>query len=551
MEKAWWHSGVVYQIYPRSFKDSNGDGIGDIVGIIEKLAYLQDLGVSILWLTPIFDSPNDDNGYDVRDYGNILNDFGSMEDFEDLLRRAHGLGMRIILDMVINHTSDEHPWFIESRSSCDNPKRNYYIWRTGVKDSTPNNWGSFFSPSAWEFDEASEQYYLHLFSKKQPDLNWDNTAVQEEIFAMMRWWLDKGVDGFRLDVIDKIKKPIGLPDSTKPPTCSDGFVLDPGLYANNPGLLPLLEELQSQVFSDHGAVTIGECGSATPYEANAYASVDGTALSMIIHFELISKKSGWTVKDIRDIQLRWYENTWKKSWFGQYLSNHDQPRQVSIFGNETTFRIEAAKLLGTMIHTLPGIPFVYQGEEIGMTNTRFSRIEEFRDIRAKFKYSELIKGGATEEEAIAWLNRFSRDHARTPMQWDESMYAGFSTHVPWIKVNENYPEIHVKQQLADKKSVLNYYKALIKMRKEESILVYGDYEDISPKDGDVYSYLRIYQDTTWLILLNLSDQESPLDMNIRSLLNRSRSLLTNYEQSIQVCPPWYAGIYEVESNHID
>lgn len=542
----WWKEAVVYQIYPRSFMDSNSDGIGDLNGIILKLDYLKDLGIDVIWLSPINDSPNDDNGYDIRDYYAIMNEFGSMQDFDKLISEAHKRGIKVLMDLVVNHTSDEHAWFIESKSAKENPKRDYYIWRDGKDDSPPNNWGSFFSPSAWEYDNQTNQYYLHLFSKKQPDLNWDNKNVREEIYTMMTWWLDKGVDGFRMDVINGLQKPKGLPDSEFPPTCAEGYVLDISLYFNNPGMTDILHEMNEQVLSKYDVMTVGECTDATPDVTVEYASLKGNALNTLFHFDNVSIRDSWTVQKLRDIQAKWYRVIWNKAWNTQYLSNHDQPRQVSIFGDDDQYRIQSAKLLATMLHTLPGTPFIFQGEELGMTNNNFSNISEFKDINAHFDYDRMLAMGKTKEEAIDWLNCYSRDHARTPMQWDETLNAGFTKTEPWMQVNKNYSEINAHQQTNDPNSVFNYYKTLIALRKANPVMVYGEYNDVSPDNESIYAYTRTLVDTKWLIVLNLSSNDA--DCIVEGFNQKAEPMLTNYksydvrDKSIK-CPPWFAAIF--------
>lgn len=544
----WWKEAVVYQIYPRSFMDSNSDGIGDLNGIIRKLDYLSELGIDVIWLSPINDSPNDDNGYDIRDYYKIMKDFGSMQDFDKLLSKAHNRGIKVLMDLVVNHTSDEHAWFSESKSSKDNPKRDYYIWRDGKDGSTPNNWGSFFSPSAWEYNNKTNQYYLHLFSKKQPDLNWDNQDVRNEIYGMMTWWLDKGVDGFRMDVINGLQKTKGFPDSKLPPTCADGYVLDISLYFNNPGMTDILHEMNQQVLSKYDVMTVGECTDATPDLTVEYASLKGDALNMLFHFDNVSIRDSWTVQKLRNIQTKWYRMTWNKAWSTQYLSNHDQPRQVSIFGDDNKYRNESAKLLATMLHTLPGTPFIYQGEELGMTNNKFSNINEYNDINAYFDYDRMIAMGESREEALNWLNRYSRDNARTPMQWDDSHNAGFSQANPWINVNQNYHEINAKQQINDPSSVFNHYKTLIALRKVNPVMVYGEYNDVSPNCISVYAYTRTLTDTKWLVVLNLSDNH--IECTVEDLHQNATTILANYkwydfrDQTIK-CPPWFAAIFAI------
>lgn len=513
MSRKWWKEAVVYQIYPRSFMDSDGDGVGDLRGVIEKLDYLKELGINVIWLNPIFVSPNDDNGYDISDYYNIMPEFGTMEDFEELLAKAHGRGIRIILDLVVNHSSDEHQWFIQSRRSRNNPYREYYFWRDGINGKEPNNWASFFSPSAWELDETSGQYYLHSFSKKQPDLNWEHEPLRQEIYKMMNFWLDKGIDGFRMDVINMIKKPEGLPNSHLAPNTAEGYVFDVALYSNNSGLVEFLQEMNKNTFSRYDCMTVGETGAVTPEIALPYVKEGNNTLNMVFQFEVMELKENFDLVRFKEIQKRWYEGIIQKGgWNSQYLNNHDQPRQVSIYGSDRAFRTESAMLLGTLLHTLPGTPYIYQGEEIGMTNSVFGSMEEFKDINARHSYSEMLKQGKTIEEAMAWLNRYSRDHARTPMQWNDAENAGFTRGKPWLKVNPNYKEINVISALDNRNSVFYHYKKLIALRKSNEVMVYGGYEDLLPKDRDIYAYTRKLDSVEWMILLNFSDEDKDVGL---------------------------------------
>ncbi len=525
MNKKWWKEAVIYQIYPRSFKDSNGDGIGDLQGIIEELDYLKELGIGVIWLNPVYVSPNDDNGYDISDYYNIMPEFGTMEDFDELLAKAHSRGIRIVMDLVVNHSSDDHQWFIQSRSSRNNPYREYYIWRDGKNGKEPNNWGSFFSPSAWEYDEKTGQYYLHLFSKKQPDLNWEHKPLREEIYKMMNYWLEKGIDGFRMDVINMIKKPLDLPDSNQAPNTSDGYVFDVDLYTNNPGLMDFLHEMNKNTLSRYDCMTVGETCAVNPQIALPYVHQDNHALNMVFQFEVMELKENFDLVRFKEIQQKWYDGIIPKGgWNSQYLNNHDQPRQVSIYGNQA-FRIESAMLLGTLIHTLPGTPYIYQGEEIGMSNSIFSSIEEFNDINARHSYNEMIKRGKSEEEALAWLNRYSRDHARTPMQWNDSDNAGFTTGKPWLKINPNYTEVNVVAALNNRNSVFYHYKKLIALRKANDVMIYGDFNDLLPKDKEIYAYTRRLGLLEWMILLNFSDLDKDVGLGRNA---EGQVMLSNY-----------------------
>lgn len=527
MKKTWWKEAVVYQIYPRSFKDSNGDGIGDLRGVIEKLDYLKELGITVIWLCPCYPSPNADNGYDISDYRDIMPEFGTMADFDELLAKAHERGIRIVMDLVVNHSSDEHKWFQESRKSKDNPYRDYYIWRPGKDGHAPNNWGSYFTPSAWEYDDATKEYYLHLFAKKQPDLNWENPKVREEVYSLMRFWLDKGIDGFRMDVINHIKKPAGLPDSPNPATCAEGYTFDPALYANSPGLVDFLSEMKQKVLNRYDLMTVGETVEVTPEIALRYVNETDGALNMVFHFQITGMRDHFSWKAYKEIQRNWIrELSEKGGWNSQYLQNHDQPRCVSVYGNDGAYRLESAKLLGTILHTLPGTPYVYQGEEIGMTNTPFTDIAQFNDINAHFDYDQMLKAGKSPAEALDNLNHYSRDHARTPMQWSDEAQAGFTTGKPWLMINPNYTQINVQAAMQDPNSVYHYYKKLIALRKEHSAMVYGNFEEYLPDSDKVYVYTRSDENETLLVMLNLTDAEQKLAVPVAGA---KRVLLSNYE----------------------
>lgn len=533
MNKTWWKESVVYQIYPRSFCDSNGDGIGDLKGITEKLDYLKELGINVIWLSPVYQSPNDDNGYDISDYEAIMTEFGTMADFDEMLAKAHSLGIKIVMDLVVNHTSDEHKWFIESRSSKDNPKRDYYIWKDGKDGKEPNNWGSAFSGSAWQMDETTGQYYLHLFSKKQPDLNWENDKVREEVYSMMTRWFDKGIDGFRMDVISLISKDQSFPDG---PTYG-------GLYgsfescANGPRVHEFLQEMNKKVLSKYDIMTVGECAGVTLEEAKKYANSDGTELNMVFQFEHTDLDSGKTMKWSTDkmplIPLKENLSKWQKglnevAWNSLYFCNHDQPRIVSRLGSEKDeYRELSAKCIATCLHMMQGTPYVYQGEELGMTNTVFKSVKDFRDLEAINAYHELTeKGVISPEELFPKICHKSRDNARTPMQWDDSKNAGFTTGTPWIDVNPNYTKINAKEQIAREDSVFNYYKKLIALRKEYEIIVYGDYNLLLPEDKDLFVYERRLDGKKILVACNFSEKEREFDF---SPAKNGKVLINNYE----------------------
>ena len=534
MNKTWWKESVVYQIYPRSFCDSNGDGIGDLKGITEKLDYLKELGINVIWLSPVYQSPNDDNGYDISDYEAIMTEFGTMADFDNMLNKAHSLGIKIVMDLVVNHTSDEHKWFIESRSSKDSPKRDYYIWKDGKDGKEPNNWGSCFSGSAWQLDETTGQYYLHLFSKKQPDLNWENDKVREEVYSMMTRWFDKGIDGFRMDVISLISKDQSFPDG---PTYG-------GLYgsfescANGPRVHEFLQEMNKKVLSKYDIMTVGECAGVTLEEAKQYANSEGTELNMVFQFEHVGldddENMKWSTKKMPLVPLKENLSKWQKglnkvAWNSLYFCNHDQPRIVSRLGSEKVeYRELSAKCIATCLHMMQGTPYVYQGEELGMTNTVFNSVKDFRDLESINAYHELTeKGVISAEELFPKICHKSRDNARTPMQWDDSKNAGFTTGTPWIDVNPNYTKINAKEQMARENSVFNYYKKLIALRKEYEIIVYGDYNLLLPEDEDLFVYERNLDGKKLLVACNFSENEREFDFDT---VKNGKILTNNYEE---------------------
>ncbi|KLU60850.1 oligo-1,6-glucosidase [Peptococcaceae bacterium CEB3] len=497
LERTWWKEGVVYQIYPRSFQDSNGDGVGDLKGILSRLDYLQRLGVTILWLSPVYRSPNYDNGYDISDYYAIMPEFGTMADWEDLLAAVHRRGMRLIMDLVVNHTSDEHSWFVASRDR-ESPYRGYYIWRPGKEDGRePNNWASEFGGSAWEFDEASGEYYLHLFSRKQPDLNWDNRSLRLDIYRMMTWWLDKGIDGFRMDVINLISKDPTLPDAKSESPGSPAWGRK--FYRNGPRLQYFLREMHAKVLSKYDIMTVGETPGVDPDKAQALAGEDRHELSMVFQFQLLEidyeagdkwKIIPWKLPDFKKIISSWQDRLEGTGWNSLFLNNHDQPRAVSRFGDDGVFRAQAAKMLATLTHTLQGTPYIYQGEELGMTNVKFPEISYYRDVDTLNFYEEALRSGLSPQEALKMIWARGRDNARTPMPWDETENAGFTSGIPWLNLNPNYAEVNVKKSLNQPDSVFYYYQRLIELRKERRLLVYGDYHLLLPEDEQVFAYLR-------------------------------------------------------------
>ncbi|MBR2530473.1 MAG: alpha-glucosidase [Lachnospiraceae bacterium] len=520
-KRAWWKEAVVYQIYPRSFADSNGDGIGDLNGITEHLPYLQKLGVDVIWLSPIYKSPNDDNGYDISDYRDIMTEFGTMDDFDRMLSRAHDLGLKIVMDLVVNHTSDEHPWFIASRSSRDNEYRDYYIWKDGKDGKAPTNWQSFFSGSAWEYDKTTGQYYLHCFTKKQPDLNWENEKVRNAVYDMMTWWCEKGIDGFRMDVISAL---------SKDPAYPDGEVTD-GIYGNirpyvcnGPRIHEFLQEMNKKVLSKYDIMTVGETAEVTIDEAKKYANNDGSELNMVFHFEHVETdattrpilgKWGYDhpdLKKLRTILNKWQTELEGAAWGSLYWDNHDQPRAVSKFGNDSPkYRVVSAKMLATLLHMMKGTPYVYQGEELGMTNMTFGSIDECDDVEEINAYRQYVEEHKmiSSEEMLKCISAVGRDNARTPVQWNADKNAGFTTGTPWFTVNPNYKEINAEAALADPDSVFYYYQKLIRLRHENDIIVYGTFHPLLEDDENVYAYERRLDGKVLTVACNWTDKEVP------------------------------------------
>lgn len=554
LNKAWWKEAVVYQIYPRSFMDSNGDGIGDLNGITEKLEYLKELGIDVIWLSPVYQSPNDDNGYDISDYQAIMEEFGTMEDYDRMLARAHELGIKIMMDLVVNHTSDEHAWFVESRKSVDNPYRDFYIWRKGKDGKEPNNWGSCFSGSAWKYDPQTDMYFLHLFSKKQPDLNWDNPKVRDRVFEMMNWWCEKGIDGFRMDVISLISKPEGLPDGIPGET---GYA-DSGC-ANGPHVHEYLKEMNKKVLSHYNLITVVEASGVTLEEAKKYASADGSELNMVFQFEHVgsgpegnNRFGKWDSHKMslpvwKKILSKWQTGLEGKAWNSLFLANHDQPRSVSWFGNDSAeYREISAKMLATCLHMMQGTPYVYQGEELGMCNAYFDKLEDYRDIESLNAYKELTETcGVSHEEMMGYLKRISRDNARTPMQWDDSANAGFTTGTPWIKVNSNYKTVNAKQQTTDPDSVFSYYKELIRLRHENDIIVYGEYELLEPQNEELFIYTRTWNNEQLMVLCNFTDKDVVIPAAVMAQIPAdAQILISNHVGNLEaVLRPYEARVY--------
>lgn len=522
MERQWWHSSVVYQIYPRSFKDSNGDGIGDINGIREKLDYLKELGIDVIWLSPVYKSPNDDNGYDISDYCDIMDEFGTMEDMDNLLKEANERGIKILMDLVVNHTSDEHKWFIEAKKSKDNEYRDYYIWRDKVEGHEPNELGSCFSGSAWQYDETTVQYYLHLFSKKQPDLNWENEKVRNEVYKMMNFWVDKGIGGFRMDVIDLI-----------------GKVPDEMITGNGPKLHEYLQEMNKAALEGKDLLTVGETWGATPDVAKLYSNPGRKELSMVFQFEhigldQIEGKEKWDVKslellDLKKVLSKWQTELEGQGWNSLFWNNHDLPRIVSRWGNDKEYRIESAKMLATLLHGMKGTPYIYQGEELGMTNVRFDDINDYNDIESLNMYKDRLSKGYSHNEIMESIYAKGRDNARTPMQWDDSENAGFTTGTPWLAVNKNYDKINAKQCLQDENSIFNHYKKLIDIRKNNDTIIYGDYKLLCEDDENIFAYVRELNGDKILVVCNFYDKD--VEFKFDGDFNYSKVLLSNYNDS--------------------
>jgi len=581
--RAWWKEAVVYQIYPRSFNDSDGDGVGDIQGIIEKVDYLDDLGIDVVWLCPVYESPNADNGYDIADYQAIMDEFGTMADWEHLLEALHDRDIRLIMDLVVNHTSDEHEWFVESRQSPGSRYRDYYLWREGrtvekaeagreaeFREIPPNNWESLFGGPAWTYDELTEEWYLHLFDRKQPDLDWENPDVREEVFELMRWWLEKGIDGFRMDVINLISKAEGLPSG------------DPGTFAagaehfvNGPNLETYLAEMHEETLADYDAMTVGEMVGATVSHAREYISTG--AVDMVFHFEHMDLDRGerwwdvgdWSLRELKEVFTRWQDGLYDEGWNALYLGNHDQPRITSRFGSEA-HREKSAKLLATFLCTLRGTPFVYQGDEIGMTNVPFESLDQYRDVATLNPIRTAIDEGVIEgfEEIKSQVRKRSRDNARTPMQWNDTTNAGFSEGEPWIGLNPNYETVNVEDARAESDSVYHYYKEVIALRKSEDVLVYGDYELLYPDHEEIYAYTRTLDaggengnedgsengatDTERvLVVLNFSDETPTFSLPSGIEYGGTEVLLANYETAADegvesvTLRPWEARVYRL------
>ncbi|MCU7667162.1 glycoside hydrolase family 13 protein [Bacillus thuringiensis] len=561
MNTKWWKESVIYQIYPRSFNDSNNDGIGDIKGITQKLDYLKELGINVIWLSPVYKSPNDDNGYDISDYRNIMDEFGTMEDFHEMLEEAHKREIKIMMDLVVNHSSDEHHWFIESKKSKDNPYRDYYIWKPGKDGNPPTNWGAAFGGSAWEYDENTDEYYLHLFSKKQPDLNWENPTLRKEIYDMMCYWLDKGVDGFRMDVINFISKDTSYPD---------GLVQEGNKYGdggphflNGPSIHEFLQEMNKESLSKYDTITVGEMPGVNAEQGKLYTGENRNELNMVFHFEHVDLGNGsygkwnpgkWKLTQLKKIFTTWQKGLEEDGWNSLYWSNHDQPRAISRWGNDAPeYRDVSGKMLATLLHTLQGSPYIYQGEEIGMTNVSFENINDYRDIETLNAYKELVEAGTlSHEELMKGIHERSRDNARTPVQWNDTENAGFTKGTPWIQVNPNFKEINAESVLKNKDSIFYYYKKLIELRKQNEIIVYGTYDLILEDDEEIYAFTRTLGEDKILVICNFTNNSPtfnlPKDIDFKSteLLISNYEINQNEEISKIVLKPYEARVYRLK-----
>ncbi|KGF27547.1 MULTISPECIES: glycoside hydrolase family 13 protein [Staphylococcus] len=515
MNKNWWKEAVAYQVYPRSFNDTNNDGIGDLPGVIEKLDYLKDLGIDVIWLSPMYKSPNDDNGYDISDYQDIMDEFGTMEDFDRLLKGVHDRGMKLILDLVVNHTSDEHPWFIESKSSKENPKRDWYIWADPKDDgSEPNNWESIFNGSTWQFDETTNQYYFHLFSKKQPDLNWDNPEVRESVFNMMNWWFEKGIDGFRVDAITHIKKTFEAGDLPVPEGKKYAPAFDVDM--NQPGIHNWLQEMKDESLSQYDIMTVGEANGVNPDNAEEWVGEDKGKFNMIFQFEHLglwsTGDSQFDVKSYKEVLNRWQKRLEGIGWNALFIENHDQPRRVSTWGNDKDYWFESATSHAVVYFLQQGTPFIYQGQEIGMTNYPFESIETFNDVAVRNEYKIVKEQGGDVDQLLDKYRMENRDNSRTPMQWNDSTNGGFTEGKPWFPVNPNYRDINVAHQLEDEHSVLNFYKKLIQLKKSHEIYTYGQFDLIDAENENVFAYTRQLEGKTVVVAGNLTDKQSSLTL---------------------------------------
>ncbi|MBH0168859.1 glycoside hydrolase family 13 protein [Fictibacillus sp. 18YEL24] len=554
MEKVWWKEAVGYQIYPRSFQDSNGDGIGDLKGIIQRLDYIKDLGIDVIWICPMYKSPNDDNGYDISDYQDIMDDFGTMEDFDLLMEEVHKRDMKLIIDLVLNHTSDEHQWFIESRSSKENPKRDWYIWRDGKDGKEPNNWESIFSGSAWQYDEKTDQYYLHVFSTKQPDLNWENPEVREALYDTVNWWLDKGIDGFRIDAISHIKKRDGFPDMPNPK--NEKYVSSFDMHMNQKGIHTFLQEFKDRTYANYDVMTVGEANGVKIDEADLWVGKENGKMDMIFQFEHLGLWDAETnpevdIVELKKVLTRWQKGLEKEGWNALFIENHDKPRVVSTWGNDGEFWYESATSFGAMYFLMQGTPFIYQGQEIGMTNVQFDSIEDYDDVADKNRYRIKREEGVSHEDIMSVIWASSRDNSRTPMQWNSDENAGFTTGTPWMKVNPNFTEINVEKQEQDEHSILSFYKKMIALKKSNEVFTYGVYDLILEEDVQIYAYTRTLGEEKIVVITNLSKTEAKfeteLKLNANDLLLANKEVAAHEDVTSVALQPYEARVYRVKA----
>ncbi|MEQ8546775.1 MAG: alpha-glucosidase [Cyclobacteriaceae bacterium] len=556
MERIWWKEGIVYQIYPRSFNDSNGDGIGDIAGIIEKLDYIKSLGVDIIWLCPVYSSPNDDNGYDISDYRQIMTEFGTMADFDLLLSEMKKRELKLVMDLVVNHTSDEHAWFVESRSSKDNPKRDYYIWKKGVNGGPPNNWQSFFGGDAWRYDAQTDEYFLRLFTSKQPDLNWENEEVRKEVYDIMKFWLDKGIDGFRMDVISLISKR-GYDDT---PYKEFNTTIQK-VYANGTRVHEFLQEMNREVISKYDMLTVGEGPGIAVENGLDYVQADRKELNMIFHFDHMFIDHGpggkfdyrpYDLVTFKKVFSRWEKELAGKGWNSIFLGNHDFPRIVSRFGDDEAYWKESAKALALLLHSLRGTTYIYQGDEIGMTNVAFPSIEDYRDIETHNVYKEVAAENGNLKALMNQIHIQGRDNARTPIQWSTQQYAGFTTGEPWIKLNPNFDQINVASQENDADSILNFYRKVVALRKKHLTLVYGEHTDIALDHKQIFAYWRHDDTNAYLVLFNMSKTDAVLNVGNAFDLTEKLLIICNmdsepdFTDSEVKLKPWQAALYKIK-----
>ena len=553
MNKQWWKEAVIYQIYPRSFNDTSGDGIGDISGIIDKLDYIKSLGVDVVWLCPIYESPNDDNGYDISDYYNIMTEFGTMADFDRMLAEMKKRDLKLLMDLVANHTSDEHPWFVESRSSKDNPKRDYYIWRQGKNGDPPNNWQSYFSGNAWTHDPTTDEYYLHLFTKKQPDLNWDNKKVRQEIYDIMRFWLDKGINGFRMDVISVISK-----RNYNDTPYKYFWETVNKVYANGPRVHEFLKEMYENVLSHYNVMSVGEGSGIDIENAIKYVGEERKELNMVFHFDIMTMDHGpegkfdyrkYDFVQFKKIYRKWDERLKNNGWNSIFLGNHDFPRMISRFGNDEEYWVESAKALAMLLMTMRGTPYIYQGDEIGMTNVAFPSITDYRDVETLNAYRVIEKENSNIEKMLKAIHVQGRDNARTPVHWNNEPMAGFTSGEPWINVNPNYKKINVAKQEKDPDSILNFYREMVAFRKHHPTLVYGDFEMIQEENNRVFAYLREDEENQYLVIINFSDEENTFELDDQLDMSKAVLAVSNYSEpkpSFFDLYPWQANLYELQ-----